>query len=70
MDLSIGNLWSALMISVLGAALFLYGKKAQRLYPLLAGIAMCIYPYLISDWMLLWGITVGILLLLYYFREQ
>ena len=49
---------------------FMYGKKAGRLYPLVAGILLCVYPYFISSVLLMWGIAVAIVVGVYLLREQ
>ncbi len=69
-DLDPSNLWAQLMIACIGAALFMYGKRAQRPWPLMAGIAMAIYPFFFSWWVPLWGITLAILVVLYLMREK
>ena len=70
MDLDFSNIWAQLMISCIGMALFMYGKKAQKMWPLMAGIAMSIYPFFFSSWIPLWGITIGILVALYLLRDK
>jgi hypothetical protein len=69
MDLNASNLLSTLLISCLGMGFFLYGKKAGRLYPLLAGIAMSIYPFFIASCITLWVLTGAICAVLYVLRE-
>ncbi len=46
---------------IFGMAYFVYGKRSGKFAPMLAGVALCVYPYLIDD--LLWLIVVGVLLL-------
>jgi hypothetical protein len=60
MDFSAGSLFASLIIGTLGFALFLYGKKQQRLPQLLAGIALSAYPYFVGSvpWMLAIGAAV------------
>ena len=70
MDFSVGTLWSGLMISCLGMGLFLYGKRAQRLLPLLAGLAMGICPFFFTSVLAMWGVTAAVLGALYFLREQ
>jgi hypothetical protein len=41
-------LWGVLFSSI-GLGYFLYGKKQNAIVPLLAGIALFIFPYVISD---------------------
>ena len=44
---------TALIFSVLfgtiGVGYFIYGKKQQRMTPLIAGIALCAFPYFIPN---------------------
>ncbi len=71
MDLA--NPWSLLsgvLISCLGLGFFLYGKKAAKLWPLLAGIVLGIYPYFISSVWLMWVIAAGIIAGVYLLREK
>jgi hypothetical protein len=68
-----GNPWSlfsGLLISCVGMGYFLYGKKAQKLWPLLAGLALGIYPYFISSVWLMWALALGIMGGVYMLREQ
>ena len=70
MDFSTNYIMSSLLISCIGGAFFLYGKKAQRLYPLLGGIVLCIYPYFITNLYAMWATAAAIMALLYFLREQ
>ncbi len=70
MDLTFSNIFSGLIISAAGMAFFMYGKKAQRPWPLVAGIAMCAYPYFITSLLVLWLLTAGLVTSLYFLREQ
>jgi len=70
MDFSFTYIWSNLMIGCLGMGYFLYGKKAQRPWPLIAGLLMCIYPFFIYDIILLWLITLAICVGVYLLRQR
>jgi hypothetical protein len=48
MDIGTTLIFSILFGSI-GFGYFIYGKKQQQVVPLLAGIALCIYPYFISN---------------------
>ena len=39
----------SVLFSAIGAGYFLYGKKQHQWVPLLAGIALCVYPYFLSN---------------------
>jgi hypothetical protein len=70
MDLSFGSLFSNIIISCLGMALLMYGKKAQRPVPLFCGLAMCIYPYFIPSVLVMWIITLALLYPIWHFRNS
>jgi hypothetical protein len=70
MDLNFDNIYSQLLISCLGMAFFMYGKKAQRLVPLMGGIALGIFPYFLTNFWTLWGVTMGVMGALFYLRDQ
>jgi hypothetical protein len=50
-----------MIAGVFGVAYFVYGKKQAKLAPLIAGVALCVYPYFIED--VLWLIVIGVVLL-------
>ena len=47
------DIGTTLMLSILfgsiGAGYFIYGKKQQQCVPLLTGLALCVYPYFLSN---------------------
>jgi hypothetical protein len=53
MDFSAGSLFASLIIGAIGAGLFLYGKRQQRMPQLIAGIVLSVYPYFVASvgWM-------------------
>jgi hypothetical protein len=60
MDLSTGSLILNLLVSAVGAGLFIYGKKQGRWPQMLGGILLSLYPYFISNLWLMAGIGVAI----------
>lgn len=60
-------LWSLLFSSV-GLGFFLYGKKQQAVVPLFSGLALMIYPYFVSNTILLVVIGVVLIALPYFVR--
>ena len=50
-------LFSGLVISTIGLALFIHGKKMERLRNLLIGLAMMIYPIFIPSVLWLWVVA-------------
>jgi len=58
MDFSTGGIFTSLILGVVGMALIMYGKKNERLYPALAGIVLCVVPYVLASLLLQW-LTAG-----------
>ena len=46
------SLFLSMIYGTIGLGMFMYGKKAERLVPLVAGLALMILPYFIPS--LLW----------------
>lgn len=61
-------LWG-LLFSSIGLGFFLYGKKQQRLVPLLCGLALMLYPYFVPNVYLLVAIGAALTAAPYFFRE-
>jgi hypothetical protein len=71
MDLgSTSSLFSSLLISCLGMGFFLYGKKATKLWPLLAGLVLGIYPFFVTSVLLMWLIAAAIVIGVYLMRDH
>ena len=60
-------LWGVLFSSI-GLGFFVYGKKQSRLVPLVAGLALMIYPYFVDTVPLLLGVGVALITLPYFIR--
>ncbi len=67
--MSWSNLITGGIFSAIGLAALVYGKKQSRIKPMLIGIALMVYPYLITDTMLI--VVIGALLTsaLFIFRD-
>jgi hypothetical protein len=61
MDLDGNALLASLGISVVGLAIFVYGRKQGRFPHLVAGVALMAYPYFVSNVPLMLGIAVALL---------
>jgi hypothetical protein len=57
MDLSAGGLISSLIIGLVGMGMIMYAKKAERIAPLVGGLALCIFPYFVHSLALTWIAT-------------
>ena len=60
-------LWSLLFGSV-GLSFFVYGKRQQAVVPLLCGLALMTFPYLVSNTALLVAIGVVFIAIPYFVR--
>jgi len=54
------------VISSVGLALFLYGKKQARIPQLAVGLALMVFPYFTDTWRPLVGITTALLVALWW----
>jgi len=66
MDFSVGGVISGLLLGIIGAALFVYGKRETNIKCLAAGAAMCVFPYFVTSIMLSWAIAGACLGVLYW----
>jgi hypothetical protein len=60
-------LWGWLFGSV-GLGLFVYGKKQKAVVPLVCGLALMVFPYLISNTILLVAVGVALVAIPYFVR--
>ena len=60
-------LWGLLFGSC-GLGFFIYGKKPKAVVPLACGVALMVYPYFVSNVMLLVGMGVILVVIPYFFR--
>ena len=61
-------LFWGLLFGVVGLAFFVYGKKQSALVPLICGVALMIFPYFVSNTILLVAIGVALMVLPYFVR--
>lgn len=60
-------LW-ALLFGSIGLGFFMYGKKQKAAVPLICGLALIIFPYFISNTILLVAIGVTLIVIPYFIR--
>lgn len=61
MEFTHGSLFGSLIVSTLGFAIFVYGKKQNRLPQVVAGLALLGFPFFVSSLPWMAGIAVGVL---------
>jgi hypothetical protein len=55
------NLFIGMIISTVGVGYVMYGRRQTKFAPVIAGVALCVYPYFIDDWV--WLTVIGVPLL-------
>jgi hypothetical protein len=55
------SLLISFVVSSIGFVAFMYGRKQKRLPQMVAGVALMVYPYFISNIWIMIGIAVAIL---------
>ena len=55
------SLWVGMIAGAFGVGYFIYGKKQQKLVPMIAGVLLCVYPYFTDNLLLLLAIGAGLL---------
>ncbi len=60
-------LWGVLFSSI-GLGLFLYGRSQRSVTPLLAGIALMVYPYFMPNVIALVAVGAALSVIPYFFR--
>ena len=67
MDSTASIMW-ALLIGSVGMAYVVYGRKQRRGIALLSGIGLCVFPYFVSNVILMLLIAVVLMALPYFIR--
>lgn len=62
-------LFAGLLFGIIGFAAFRYGKKMQEWRPMVTGGALMVFPYFVSNAVLLYVIGVGLSVSLFVFKE-
>lgn len=57
------TIFLSLIFGSIGMGYLVYGKKQQRLLPLVSGLVLCAIPYFISSALILSGICILVILL-------
>ncbi len=67
-NFSPSNLFAGLIFGSIGFVAFIYGKKIASFRPMIIGIVLMIYPYLISGTLFLYLIGIALTASLYFWR--
>ena len=61
MELTAGSLFAMLVVSSIGFALYLYGKRQARVPQLVTGVLMMVFPYFVTGVVWMSGVAVALL---------
>lgn len=64
------NILAGLVFGTIGWGAFSYGKKLDLWQPRAIGLALMVYPYLFSNAWLLWGVGIGLMVLLWFHHDE
>lgn len=57
-----------LLFGSIGVGYFVYGRKQQRIVPLVCGIGLCIFPYVVHGVLPILGVGAALTAAPYFFR--
>ena len=60
MDIDAASLFASLIVSGVGYFLFSYGRKASDMPKVAVGLVMLVYPYFVSNTIVMIGIAVAL----------
>jgi len=63
------NIFLAVIFSAIGMGYIVYGKKQRQAVALICGVALCAYPYFISNTILVITIGIALMVLPFYLRN-
>ena len=66
--MSASSLFWGFLFGAVGLGYFVYGKKQNAVVPLVCGIALMVFPYFISDTILLAVVGVALIAIPYFVR--
>jgi hypothetical protein len=62
-------LFASVLFGIFGLAAFTYGKKTQKWKPMIIGVILMVYPYVVSELWLLYLIGFALCAALFFFRD-
>jgi len=64
------NILAGLIFGTIGWGAFSYGRKLELWKPIAIGLTLMTYPYFFSNPWLMWGVGVGLLVLLWFHHDE
>ena len=69
LDFDLTTLILGIIFSTVGLGFFLYGKRLGKLIPLVCGLLLMVFPYFISNVIILLVVSVMLIAVPYFYRE-
>ncbi len=66
---SFANIMAWIIFGIIGMAAFNFGRKEKAYRALGVGVVLMVYPYFISNTILLYAVGLGLCALLYFWRD-
>ena len=63
-------LFASLLWGSVGVGYFIYGKKQGAMIPMIGGLLMIAVSYLVSGWLLMSLLSIGLLVVVYWLMKQ
>lgn len=64
------NILAGLVFGTIGLGAVRYGKQLELWKPAVIGVALMVYPYFFDNPWLLWGIGIGLLVVLWFHHDE
>ncbi len=69
MNFSTANIIGSLIFGSIGFVAFIFGKKTGQFKPMILGLALVAFPYMVPDGIALYGVGIALTVALYFFRD-
>lgn len=66
---SFGNIMAGIIFGIIGMAALKYGHQEKNYRPVVIGLFLIIFPYFVSNTILMYVLGVGVSSLLYFWRD-
>jgi hypothetical protein len=64
-DINVGELFTSFLVCSIGLVAFVYGKRQARVPQMVAGLILMIFPYFVSNVLLILGIGGAVVALMW-----
>lgn len=69
MEISLANIIGWSLFGIIGMAAFMYGKKQGSWKTMVVAAGLMVYPYFVTNTVLMWIVGVALTVSIFYFRD-